>query len=353
MRVPPLPQRWTLQCSPKPVQLVRDSRDSIMGAAVGAHMGSLLGHSLTVADMMSDWSRPSTYCPVGVCLCIRDAQRHTWDQCTEHKTSDQNQWQAQPNHCEASCAVSKQTMRPAQESCDGDCCYAKGAGCCSSHNDDAWTKLSKACIQGADSSCCHNRQQASSHQADIRCQVSPAAAAMMQTCSLTASGSGLQWSVIDLFLDNHLNHSECPATGSSLCNTEQRQGDCKSSGEIQPSSAVDGASRNQQIQGGLSEVLLDDEWKALEEAQVVWDLAEQLQQSEQWLSLGLSAVPGNSASRSSWKHRSDCLQIQIPSLSNCVPVCIACCPPYTPAKSRASPASRHLQTYCAAICPAH
>ncbi len=60
------------------------------------------------------------------------------------------------------------------------------------------------------------------------------------------------------------------------------------------------------MQGGLSEVLLDDEWKAVEEAQVVvWDLVEELQQSEQWLSLGLSAVPGNSASRSSWKHRSE------------------------------------------------
>ena len=115
----------------------------------------------------------------------------------------------------------------------------------------------------------------------------------MQTCSLTASGSGLQWRVIDLFLDSHLHHSDCAATGS----TGQRQGDCNTSAEVQPPSAIDGACRSQQMQGGLSEVLLDDEWKALEEAQVVvWDLAEDLQQSEQWLPLGLSAVPGNSAS---------------------------------------------------------
>ncbi|KAL0038259.1 hypothetical protein WJX79_010448 [Trebouxia sp. C0005] len=141
VRVPPLPQRWTLQCSPKPVHLVRDSQDSIMSAAVGAHMGSLLSHSLTAADIMSDWTRPST------------------------------------------------------------------------------------------------------------------------------------------------------AKGSSSCTIERR--DCNTSGEIQPSSAVDGASWSQQLQGGLSEVLLDDEWKALEEAQVVvWDLAEELQQSEQWLSLSFSAVPG-------------------------------------------------------------
>ena len=61
------------------------------------------------------------------------------------------------------------------------------------------------------------------------------------------------------------------------------------------------------MQRGLSEGLLDDKWKALEEAQVVvWDLAQELQQhSEQWLSLGLSAVPGNSASRSSCKQRSE------------------------------------------------
>ena len=85
---------------------------------------------------------------------------------------------------------------------------------------------------------------------------------------------------MDLYLDSHLNHSECAAKGSSSCTTEGRQGDCNSSGEIQPSSAVGSASRNQQMQGGLSEVLLE----AQEEAQfVVWDLAEELQQSEQWL----------------------------------------------------------------------
>ena len=305
VRAPPLPQRWTLQCFPKPVHLVRSSQDSIMGAAVGAHMGSLLSHSLTAADMMCDWTRPSTVCPVGVCLCIRDSQRHTGRQCTERKSSDQHQWQAETKHCEAGCAVAEESICPAQESCNGDCCCAKGAGSCSSHSDDARSKLSKACMQAGDSSCssscnsssCHNRQLASSHQAAVRSQVSPAAAAMMQTCNLTASGSGLQWRVIDFYLDSHLNHSDCAATGSSSCTTERYQGNCNSSGEIQTSSAVGGASGRQQMQGALSEVLMDDEWKALEEAHVVvWDMTEELQQSEQWLSLGLSAVPGKSAS---------------------------------------------------------
>ena len=149
----------------------------------------------------------------------------------------------------------------------------KKLGFFSSHNDDAWSNLSKACMQAADSSCCcsccRNRQLASSHQADNRSWVSPAAAAMMQTCSLTASGSGLQCRLIDLYIDSHLNQSECAAKGSRSCTTERRQGDCNSSGEIQPSSAVGSASRKQQMQGGLSEVLLDDEWKALEEAQFV------------------------------------------------------------------------------------
>ena len=286
-----------------------------MGAAVGAHMGSLLCHSLTAADMMSDWSRPTTGCPVGVCLCIRDAQRHPWGQCSERKSSDQKQWQAHADQCQAGRAIAEESICPAQESCNGDCSSAKGAGFCSGHNDDAWSNLSKACMQAADSSCCcsccHNRQLASSHQASSRSWVSPAAAAMMQTCSLTASGSGLQWRLMEIYLDSHLNQPECAAKGSSSCTTEGRQGDCNSSGEIQPSSAVGSASRNQHMQGGLSEVLLDDEWKALEEAQVVvWDLAEELQQSEQWLSLGFSAMPGNSASRFSWKHRSECLQIR-------------------------------------------
>ena len=268
-------------------------------------MGSLLSHSLTAADMMCDWTRPSTGCPVGVCLCIRDSQRHTGRQCTERKSSDQHQWQAETKHCEAGCAVAEESICPAQESCNGDCCCAKGAGSCSSHSDDARSELSKACMQAGGSSCssscssssCHNRQLASSHQAAVRSRVSPAAAAMMQTCNLTASGSGLQWRVIDFYLDSHLNHSDCAATGSSSCTTERRQGDCNSSGEIQTSSAVGGASGRQQMQGALSEVLMDDEWKALEEAQVVvWDMTEELQQSEQWLSLGLSAVPGKSAS---------------------------------------------------------
>ncbi|DBA92783.1 TPA: DnaJ subfamily C member 10 [Trebouxia sp. C0004] len=255
VRVPPLPQRWTLQYSPKPVHLVRSSQDTITGAVVGAHMGSLLSHSLTAVDMLSDWSKPSTACPGGVCLCIHDAQRHTWGQCTERKTSDQNQLQARADHCEA-----------------------------------------------GSSKACHSRQQAGNHQADITSRVSPAAAAMMQTCSLTASGSGLQWSVIDLRLDSHLNHSACAATGSSPRNTQRRQGDCNISGEVQPSSAADGTYWNQQMQGGLYEVPLDDEWKALEEAQVVvLDLAEELQQSQQWLSLGFSGVSGNSTSRSSCK----------------------------------------------------
>ncbi len=250
-----------------------------MGAAVGAHMGSLISHSLTAADMMCDWTRPSTRGPVGVCLCIHDAERHTRRQYTECKISDRNQRQAQADHCEAGCAVAEESICLAQESCIGDCYCARGAGCCSIHNDDTWTGSSRACMQAADSSCSsnswHNRQLASSHRADITSLVSPAAAAMMQTCSLTASGSGLQWRVIDLYLDSHLNHSDCAATGSSSCNTERCQGDCNTSGEIQPSSAVDG---RQQMQGGLSEVLLDDEWKALEEAQiVVWDLAEELQ----------------------------------------------------------------------------
>ncbi len=325
VRVPPLPQRWTLQCSPKPVHLVRDSQDSILGAAVGAHMGSMLSHSLTAADMMSDWTRPSTGCPVGVCLCIHDAQRNTWGQCTKHKTSDQNQRQAQAHHCEAGSALAEESICQVQESCNGDCCCAKGAGCCSSHSDDPRTELSKACMQAADSSCL-TRQLASSHQAAVRSRVSPAAAAMMQTCSLTASGSGLQWRVIDLCLGSHLNHSDCTATGSSSCTTERRQGDCHTSAEIQPSSAVDGASGSQQMQGGLSEVLLDDEWQALEEAQVVvWDLAEELQQqSEQWLSLGLSAKPGNSASRSSWKHRSELAYRSNPHFQQLCACFIAC-----------------------------
>ncbi|KAL0024009.1 hypothetical protein WJX77_008217 [Trebouxia sp. C0004] len=79
--------------------------------------------------------------------------------------------------------------------------------------------------------------------------------------------------------------------GSSPRNTQRRQGDCNISGEVQPSSAADGTYWNQQMQGGLYEVPLDDEWKALEEAQVVvLDLAEELQQSQQWLSLGFSGV---------------------------------------------------------------
>ena len=305
-------------------------------------MGSLLSHSLTAADMMSDWTRTSTGCPVGVCLCIRDPQRQTWRQCTERRTGDQNRWQAQADHCDAGCAVADESICRVQETCIGDCCCAKGAGCCSSHSDDTRTGSSKACMQAADSSCscCHNRQLASSHQAAVRSRVSSAAAAMMQTCSLTASGSGLQWRVIDLCLEGHLNHSDCAATGSSSsCTTERCQGDCNTSSENQLSS-VDGASGKQQMQGGLSEVLLDDEWKALEEAQVVvWDLAEELQQSEQWLSLGLSAVPGNSAS-TAWIRA--CLQIQIPSLSSCVPVFLVCCPPYAPETSHAPLASRHM-----------
>jgi len=71
-------------------------------------------------------------------------------------------------------------------------------------------------MQDVDSSRCHNRQQASSHQADIGSRVSPAAAAMMQTCSLTAAGSGLQCNVIDICLDSQLSHSQCEATGNSL-----------------------------------------------------------------------------------------------------------------------------------------
>ncbi|DBA66431.1 TPA: hypothetical protein ACH3X2_002409 [Trebouxia sp. C0005] len=230
VRVPPLPQRWTLQCSPKPVHLVRDSQDSIMSAAV------------------SLWES----------VCAYVTPRDTL-------------------------GVSAQNAEPVIRVGGSFRQIIVKLGVQFQRKAFAEFKIRVIVI------------------AVVQKELGVAAATMM-TCSLTASGSGLQWRVIDLYLDSQLNHSDCAAKGSSSCTIERR--DCNTSGEIQPSSAVDGASWSQQLQGGLSEVLLDDEWKALEEAQVVvWDLAEELQQSEQWLSLSFSAVPGNGTSGCSWKHR--------------------------------------------------
>ena len=50
--------------------------DSIMGVAVRAHMGNMLSHSLTAADM-TGLDQPQV--ALWECVCVHDAKRHTRD----------------------------------------------------------------------------------------------------------------------------------------------------------------------------------------------------------------------------------------------------------------------------------
>lgn len=115
--------------------------------------------------------------------------------------------------------------------------------------------------------CCHalGVHQASAREAQ---HVSPAAAAAMQTCSRLAPE--VEWVVVHVHLDNHVvsqppqqhDVTACLHSSAAACDRAEggpaMQDQCKC------------------VQQNLQEVLLDDEWMALEEAcAVLLDVQEQ------------------------------------------------------------------------------
>ncbi|KAL3137146.1 hypothetical protein ABBQ32_006714 [Trebouxia sp. C0010 RCD-2024] len=90
--------------------------------------------------------------------------------------------------------------------------------------------------------------------------VSPAAAAAMQACSRLAPQVG--WVVAHVYLDNHETWHSPSQHGSTACDSDTviPRGEAAESQEA----------RGQHVlQQSLQEVLLDDEWKAVEDASVI------------------------------------------------------------------------------------
>lgn len=288
VRYPPLPQKWAVLYHPKPVHLVSCSHDIVKGSILGAHMGSLMRHSLTAAEMMSDWSVPSTVCPVGVCLCFHANQGPAHHPCTAHRSAHEGECKAQSTGCDVTQRAAGQCSVAAAAPCLGSACCMQGAYCKhvaqrTSYNrgtpvalrNSAVAESSRRCVHSDGcGSCCGvqlGRQQSPDIEAKMRSQASPAAAAIMQACSLTMPGFGIQWKIMHIYLDNHLDSATGTDTGGcSLCNNDQRHqhGDKISNIHASPGT-VEGSSPSQFLQERLSEVLLDDEWKALEEAHLI------------------------------------------------------------------------------------
>ncbi len=178
--------------------------------------------------MISDWSAPSTNCPTGVCLCV-------------HVCESQADWGC------SQCSCNLKDCLPGVQS--DSCGFASLA---TDREGSSAVQRSPACTPNV-----HSCASCSSHinrcqNAHPRGRISPAADAAMQACSVTVPA--LQWRPIHIYLANHCKQVH---TGQVACSNERSNTSPGCSTEVS------------HLHAPLHEVLLDDEWMTLEEAQVI------------------------------------------------------------------------------------
>lgn len=119
-------------------------------------------------------------------------------------------------------------------------------------------------------------------------------------------GYGIQWKIMHIYLNNHPNSATGADTGGcSLCTDDQRhQHDNRISNTHASPGTVEGSSPSHFMQEPLSEVLLDDEWKTLEEAHLI--LLDMPREQRQ-LSRDIALEPDLAGTGASAQHETVCL----------------------------------------------
>ena len=259
VRYPPLPLNWTLHLSAQPVHHIHSSQDSFGGALAGISVGSMLRHAILASELLSDYSRPSWKGHTGVCLSMHCySVRHTVSSCR--------------------CCIGhgeQQTCRCADEHADSNmpranqCCGAFSAGL--QHVTDSCTVSdltgkAAALDEGMNSSCRCETALVSAAATNPAADVSPAAAAAMQACSKLVPE--LRWTVVHVHLDNYQVGQDHVRRSGTACSSYLHCSRCRGP-DTRSCASREQKCRSSQEGEGLQEVLLDDEWTALEEASVI------------------------------------------------------------------------------------
>ena len=280
MRFPPLPHQWTLCLTLHPLHHVQAAQDIVAGAMTGISIGSMLHHSMLAAELLTDYARPSWQRYVGMCITIHsNADHHCSSCCCSAVAATCARSQGQCAESVGDNVHDTEYVEPLQKP---SAACADTSGVCTASNtktvcSECACRVSCAGIKGmmaelhgpTDCSCsCRYRCRCSAsgvhvHQAAAsRAQhVSPAAAAAMQTCSRLMPV--MKWVVVHVYLDNHLASQMPLQHGVTACQPSSiiSRGRGKHGRETQIQCTC--------IQQSLQQVLLDDEWTALEEALVV------------------------------------------------------------------------------------
>ena len=281
VRYPPLPHKWTLCLTLHPLHHIQSAQDIIAGAMRGLSIGSMLQHSILATELLTEYSQPSGQKCVGVCLSIHSNAEHNCSSCAVAATCASSQGQSAEHH--GGCVQGTDVHQPVQRLSAAGCAnYADTSGMgTASSTSTVWSEcvcsapwigrsgMVAECRGLANCSssttrnrmgCCH---ALGVHQALARGaqRVSPAAAAAMQTCSRLAPE--VQWVVVHVYLENHVASESLQQHDVTAClhSSAAACGRAEGRPEMQDQCMC--------VQQNLHEVLLDDEWVALEGASVV------------------------------------------------------------------------------------
>ena len=231
-------------------------------------IGNMLQHSILAAELLNDYAEPSWKGYTGICLSIHCSTSLHCSCCScDAQTDERLDAVAAPSYANSDdcnlepCSKGAQLVQgilaahvpcpsPAASTAHG----SKGRMPCR-------TVASHICTDSKD-----RGTKAKMHQeaASTACSVRPAAAAAMQACRKLAPE--LRWVIAHIHLDSY-------ATYQRYSQHEFKAG-CAGQYSSSSSSAKgrqvqEGGDRGESIEQCLQEVLLDDEWMALEEASVV------------------------------------------------------------------------------------
>ena len=317
MRFPPLPHTWILTV-PLPVILhVGAQHDSLAGAVAVAHMGLAIRHRLLSAEVLSDWTVPTTRCPSGICLCIH-ASDTSWHSIAAAGNCLSAASRTSPNSRaamqERSIAAEKPfTGGESAESLVGSCpqqhtqiaavsslrnnstgyytnratsrsyrmsetgseqtieghtevratgdSHGGGLCCCTSHEVVECRQMTATEVSQCHGLCCCAALAQERQAVD---EVSLAVTAAMQACSFLVPE--LQWTLVSIYLNTAQPGACLPASCS--CS----DADCCS----QTTAVLDSESCSDKcawchpsVQPALEELLTDDEWMALNAASAI------------------------------------------------------------------------------------
>lgn len=260
VRYPPLPQKWTLCLTLHPLHHCHSAQDIVRGTMLGITLGRALHHSMLATELLTDYAGPSSRGCVGVCLSIH------YSTCSdEAATGETGQAQCKESAaCCTPCSGAAQPLQSPQAKCGGG--FSAGmagvGGSCNVSCAGSIDGTSKMAAWHRCTDCSCRSRAACWHEASTSRagHVSPAAAAAMQACSKLAPQVG--WVVAHVYLDHYKIWHLPIQHGSTACHRD-------TVGPLGEGAESWEAWGQQALQQPLQEVLLDDEWKALEDASVM------------------------------------------------------------------------------------